>query len=119
MYPSDITIGSDTFSRTVTRPTSSAYSDNNQSLSNPRTLTISHETSKSGRVSSAVILDDTATVTVGNTNVADNIRILVKVSYNPLGGRADLTAKVKEAIAQLVAFAGVEGNVTKLLNKES
>ena len=119
MYPSDITIGSDVFSRTVTRPTSSTYSDNNQSLSNPRTLTISHESAKSGRVASAVIFDDTATVTVGNSIAADNLRVLLKVSYNPLGGRADLTDKVKAAIAQLVAFAEVGANITKLLNKES
>lgn len=119
MFPSDLTIGTDTFSRTVTRPTSSTYSDNNQSLSNPRLLTVSHETAKNARVSSAVILDDTETVVVGSSMAADNIRVLLKVSYNPLGGRADLTNKVKAAIAQLVAFAGVEGNITKLLNKES
>lgn len=119
MFSSDITIGSDAFSRTVTRPTSSTYSDNNQSLSNPRALTISHETAKSSRVSSAVILDDTATVVLGNTTSADNVRVLLKVSYNPLGGRVNLTDVVKAAIAQIVAFAGVEGNITKLLNKES
>lgn len=119
MFPSDITIGTDSFSRIVTRPTSSSYSDNNQSLSNPRVLQISHETAKNARVSSAVILDDTQTVTIGNTSVADNIRVLLKVSYNPLGGRADLTEKVKAAIVQLTAFAAVEANITKLLNKES
>lgn len=119
MYTSDLLIGVDTFSRTVTRPTSSTYSDNNQSLSNPRLLTISHETAKNARVSSAVILDDTETVVVGNSMAADNIRVLLKVSYNPLGGRTDLTTKVKGAIAQLIAFAQVENNITKLLNKES
>lgn len=119
MFTPDITIGTDVFSRTVTRPTSSVYSDNNQSLSNPRTLQISHETAKSARVSSAVILDDTQTVTIGNTTVPDNVRILVKVSYNPLGGRSNLSDVVKSAIAQINAFVADEANITKLLNKES
>lgn len=119
MFTPDIFVGSDTYSRTVTRPTSSVYSDNNQSLTNPRTLQISHETAKSARVSSAVIFDDTQTVTIGNTTVPDNVRVLMKVSYNPLGGRANLTEVVKSAIAQLNAFAQNDGNITKLLNKES
>lgn len=119
MFTPDIIIGSDTFSRTVTRPTSSTYSDNNQSLSNPSTVTISHETAKNARVNSAVIFDDTETVTVGNFMTADNIRVLVKVSYNPLGGRPDLTEKVKAAINRSIAFMQVENNVIKLLNKES
>lgn len=119
MFSPDILIGTDTFSRTITRPTSSVYSDNNQPLTNPRTLQISHETAKSARVSTAVILDDTQTVTIGNTTSPDNVRVLLKVNYNPLGGRSNLTGVVKEAIAELLAFAQVESNITKLLNKES
>lgn len=119
MFINDITIGTDVFSKTVVRPTSSTYSDNNQTLSNPRTLQISHEIAKSGRVSTAVIIDDTATVTLGSSLVADNVRALIKISYNPLGGRAELTAAVKAAIAQINAFMSVEANVTKLLNRES
>lgn len=119
MFTPDITIGTDVYSRIVTRPTSAVYSDNDQSLTNPRTLQISHETAKSARVSSAVILDDTMTVTVGNTTVPDNVRVLLKVSYNPLGGRVDLSGVVKNTIAQLSEFIQDEGNITKLLNKES
>lgn len=119
MFTSDITIGSNTFSKTVTRPTSASYADNNQTLSNPRILQISHETAKSGRVSSAVILDDTANITVGSNLIASNVRVLVKISYNPLEGRADLTAAIKAAILDLNTFLGADANVTKLLNKES
>lgn len=119
MFQSDITIGTNTFSKVVVRPMSSSYADNNQTLTNPRILQISHEVAKSGRVSTAVILDDTANVAVGTSLVASNVRVLTKISYNPLEGRADLDAAIKAAIVELNTFLSAEANVAKLLNKES
>lgn len=119
MFNPTITIGTDVFAKTIVRPTSAVYADNNQTLSNPRSLTISHEVGKSGQVATAVILDDSAIVPVGNTNVNDKIRVLFKVQYNPLQGRSGLDTAIKAAIVQLSSFMSDDANVAKLLNKES
>lgn len=119
MFDNQLKIGADTFAKQSVRPLSATYSDNNQTLNNPRTLTISHEVGKSGQVSSAVILDDMATIPVGNNLVTDRIRVLYKVQYNPMMGRAELAAAIKAASAQLVEFVSVEANFNRILNKES
>lgn len=119
MFDNQLTLGTDTFAKQSVRPLSATYSDNNQTLNNPRTLTISHEVGKSGQVSSAIILDDASTIPVGNTLVTDRVRILYKIQYNPLMGRANLAAAIKAASDQLVGFVSVEANLAKILNKES
>lgn len=119
MFDNHIVVGPEIFAKQSVRPLSATYSDNNQTLNNPRTLTISHEVGKSGQVSSAVILDDTATVPVGNTLVTDRIRVLYKIQYNPMMGRADLAAAIKAASNHLVSFVSDETNQNRILNKES
>lgn len=119
MFDNSITLGADTFAKQSVRPLSATYADNNQALNNPRTLTISHEVGKSGQVSSAIILDDSTTIPVGNSLVADRIRVLCKIQYNPLQGRANLAAAIKAAVTQLSTFVGDTNNFNKLLNKES
>lgn len=119
MFDNHINIGYDTFAKQSVRPLSATYSDNNQTLSNPRTLTISHEIGKSGQVSSAVILDDSAAVPVGNTLVNDRIRVLHKIQYNPMVGRADLAAHIREASHQLCEFVSDDTNLNRILNRES
>lgn len=119
MFDNHINIGYDTFAKQSVRPLSATYSDNNQTLNHPRTLTISHEVGKSGQVSSAVILDDTMSVPVGNTLVTDRIRVLYKIQYNPMMGRAELAAHIREASTQLVGFVSDDTNLNRILNKES
>lgn len=119
MFDNHINIGYDTFAKQSVRPLSAIYSDNNQTLSNPRTLTISHEVGKSGQVSSAVILDDMATIPVGNTLVTDRVRVLYKIQYNPMVGRAELAAAIRGASTQLVSFVSDDTNLNRILNKES
>lgn len=119
MFLNELTLGTDTFAKQSVRPLSAIYADNNQQLNNPRTLTISHEVGKSGQVSSAIILDDALSIPVGNTLVNDRIRVLCKVQYNPLGGRAELATAIKAAVAQLTDFVSDEANLSKILNKES
>lgn len=119
MFDNSITLGTETFAKQSVRPLSATYADNNQVLSNPRTLTISHEVGKSGQVSSAIILDDSKTIPVGNSLVTDKVRALFKIQYNPLQGRADLAAAIKAAVTELSTFVGDTNNFNKLLNKES
>lgn len=119
MFLNELKLGADTFAKQSVRPLSATYADNNQQLNNPRILTISHETGKSGQVSSAVILDDALSIPVGNSLVNDRIRVLFKIQYNPLGGRTALAAAIKASVIQLKDFVGDDANLSKILNKES
>lgn len=120
MYASDITLGTTTFSLRTQRVNSSIRSDATQPLNEPNTLTISHDVAGSGRVSSAVMLDDVKVVQVGTSSpVADTVRVMLKVQYNPVSGRVDIDDDVNALIAELVAFLGTPANVVKLLNRES
>lgn len=119
MYPSTLILNTQTFEKKVQRPMSSVYIDTDQTLDNPRSLTISHEVAKSGRVSTAVMLDDTKSIVLANSIVADNTRVLIKLSYNPLGGRASLDTVVRAALADLVGFLSDTANIDKLLTQES
>ena len=121
MYDSDIVLDTTkTYSLTTTRPLSSVRSDAAQPVSEPNLLTISHENANSGRRSSVVIFDDTKVVaSAGEIPVTDNIRLMLKVQYNPFSGRTTSTADINQQIVELVDFLSVPANVTKLLNQES
>ena len=121
MYTPDITLGTQTYSLQAQRANSSVRSDASQPLSEPNTLTISHELAKSGRYSTAVMLDDTKIVSLvgATTPVPDTVRTMFKLQYNPLAGRTDVDADITNAIAQLIVFLSDPTNVDKLLNKES
>lgn len=121
MYTPDLIIGTKTYALTSQRALSSIRSDASQPVTAPKTITISHENAKNLRRSSAVILDDTIIVSTAGAvvPVKDNIKVLLKVQFNPFGGRTTTTADINAAIAQLVAFLGVPANITKLLNQES
>lgn len=119
MLANDITLGTTVFALRSLRSTSSVRSDNNQAVDHPRLLTISHEVAKSGRVSSAIMIDDTVPVTVGTSQVgSDTTRVLLKLQYNPLSGRTTTSADLKLALAELAAFISVEANIDKILNRE-
>lgn len=121
MYASDITLGTSTFALTTQRPLSSVRSNASAPVSEPKTLTISHENANSGRRSSVVILDDVKIVSTAGAlvPVKDTVKLLVKVQYNPFGGRTTTTADINSLITQLIAFLNTPANVTKLLNQES
>jgi hypothetical protein len=124
MYPSDITIASTvptTYSIVTERASSSLYSDPSQPLAEPKVLTISHETDKSGRVSSVVYIDDIASLvntTVGAPAVVDTVKCQFKLMYNPTLGRATLEADLAQLREELTVFVSDSTNWTKLLNKE-
>jgi hypothetical protein len=117
-FTSDLTIGTTVYSQTASYPTSTLRSDSAAGVNAQSNMTISHETLKSGRVSSAVILDDELLpVTDEVCSKPSLIRAMLKLQYHPYDGRTDTSAVVKELVASLVAFA-TEANITKLLNKE-
>lgn len=121
MYSPDLTLGTSTYSLQAQRTNSSVRSDASQPLSEPNTLTISHEVAKNGMRSSVIILDDIKVVSPdGIKNVsADRLRTMAKFQYNPLGGRLAIEADIKAQIVELTAFLADDANITKLLNMES
>lgn len=118
MFTSDLVVGTRTYSLRAQRTASSVRGDATRAVSAPRLLTISHETANNGKVSSVMMIDDTAVVTNGTTVANDTIRAMIKIQYNPLVGRTDTTAVINSLIDELKLLL-VAGNITKLLNKES
>lgn len=120
-YSPDITLGTDVYSLQSQRTNASVRSDAAQPISEPNLLTISHENAKNGRRSSVVIIDDTKIVSTANATipVADTVRAMFKVQFNPLGGRTDNEAAINAAVTQLIAFLSDASYVDKLLNQES
>lgn len=119
MLANDITLNTRVYVLNSTRPNSSIRRVSGEPVSEPTLLTVSHEiNSKSGRVSSAVISDDTKNVVSGTVTVPDTTRVLIKLQYNPSIGRASLDADIRAQIADIVTFLGSAANVDKLLNLE-
>lgn len=118
MFTPDLVVGTTTYSLRAQRMASSVRGDSTQPVSEPRLLTISHETAKNGKVSSVLMIDDTAVVSSGTTASSDTIRALLKIQYNPLSGRTGIEAVINSAIDDLKALL-TPANITKLLNKES
>lgn len=120
MYTSDITIGTNTYSLTTQRASSSVRSDASQPLESPVMLNVGHEVGKLGRVSTVVYLDSMETLT-GEDGIPkdDTVRAQFKIQYDPTLGRVGLETEIERLRDQLIAFLGDATNWTKLLNKES
>lgn len=107
-----------TFSLVSQRATSSLRADPAMPLEEPRTLTISHETQKNGRVASVIYIDDLQTVTSSSVlPTLSSVRLQLKLQYNPTEGRTDLDTVIPEIYAQLKEIL-TTANLTKFLNKE-
>lgn len=119
MFTADITLNTKSYVMKAQRATSSVRGVATRPVSEPLSLTISHETAKNGRVSSVIMIDDTAVVQSGTSVAhAETLRAMLKIQYNPLSGRTSIDAAVQALCADIVAFA-TPANITKLLNKES
>jgi len=123
MFATDITINTNTYSLITQRANSSVRSDASTGLDNPNTLTISHEESKTGRVSSVVILDSEAVVPCQDACTTapsvDNIRLMMKIQYNPLNGRTDTATEIERLRVLLSTFVNDSASFAKIINKES
>jgi len=113
-----VTLGTEDFAKTVERPTSSERAVAGLTVGNNVKLTISHETSKTGIRSSAIILDDTDLVTGAGDPVPANNRLLLKLQFNPLSGRTDATAVIVAQRARLVAILADDALWAKFINSE-
>lgn len=119
MYPSTITLDSVNYDLVSQSPYRSMRSNSAKPVNEPETLTISHETAKSGTRSSVLILDDVAVLNTTNSIIKDSIRTQFKIQFKPYSGRADIEAVIAAQIAQLQAFLEVPANIDKFLNLES
>lgn len=87
----------------------------------PKTVNIAHEVANSGRVNTAVILDDSKLVAPSGTcptSKLSSIKTTFRMSYNPSEGRIDVRAALLQQRDELIALL-TDANIDKLLNKES
>jgi hypothetical protein len=121
MFLPDITLDTTkVYSLVTQRALSSVRSNAAQPLTEPNTLSISHENANNGRRSSVVIFDDTkVVVTAGELPITDVVRVLFKVQFNPFSGRTTTAEDIAQLIVELSDFLSVPANMTKLLNAES
>lgn len=121
MFANTLTLDTHNYDLVSQSPYRSMRSDATKPVSEPSTLTISHEVAKTGRRSSVVILDDNAVINSGTSITKDSIKSQFKIQFNPYSGRtaADIETTINEQIAQLQAFISVPGNIDKFLNLES
>lgn len=118
MFDNNITLDTTVFSLVKELPTSSLRRDATQPLDNPVGVTVSHEVSKAGRVSSVIYFDDEKIVDVGGVPVPSLVRVQMKVTYNPLEGRTDIDSVLQKGIDVIESFTGDATNVTKFTNLE-
>ena len=123
MFNTDIVINTNTYNLISQRTTSSVRSDASTGLANPNTLTISHETNKAGRVSSVIILDSEEVVACqdacSTAPTLDNIRMMMKIQYNPLSGRIGIDTELERLRVLLSTFTADAASWAKFINKES
>lgn len=123
MFTPDITLNTRMYSLQVQRPYSSVRSVAAETPSEPRTLTISHDTAKSGRVASLVKVTKTflvpKTVNGITSYVKEDIEVYTVRKFNPNSGIPNLESELALLQDDLVAFLTEPGTVTKLDNKES
>lgn len=118
MLQETLTLGTEDFAKTVERPTSSERAIAGLNVGKSVKLTISHETSKTGTRSSVLIFDD-ADVVIGEGNPKPvNNRLLLKLQYSPLSGRADATEVLAAQLARMQAALADDVLWTKFINQE-
>lgn len=118
----DITLGTKTYSAIVTRPNSTTRANAAADVANPENLEISHETQRSGKVSSVVYFDDLTQVPCNDACQTDVgmsvVRAMFKLQYNPKAGDADIQMAITDVIDHLVLFLNDAAMMTKFRNRE-
>lgn len=121
--PTDITLAvGTTFGRTITKPTSSVWRDSSRDITLPLTLTIAHETSGNGRVSSVILLEDSKSAIAPAdpaTPNFSNVKAQFKIQYNIVEGRDDIEATLVALKANLLAALNDATIWDKFINKEA
>lgn len=119
MYNSRITIGEINYDLVSQMPYRSMRSNAARPINEPQTLTVSHETTKSGLRSSVIILEDVKVLNTSTSIIKDSIKAQFKIQFKPYSGRADIEVTIASLIESLTAFIADPTNIDKLLNQES
>lgn len=124
MFASDITLGLQTYALSTQRPTSSVRRDNAQPLDEPVSLSIAHEKSNNGRVSSVVAFDSSVVLACGTdcsttAPVTDSIKLHTKLVYNPESGRTTPGVEIERLRQQMLVFVADETLWARFINQES
>lgn len=119
MLAQNITLNTKVFALTSQKPTSSIRAVAGLPVGSGNVLTVSHETGKTGVVSSVFIIDDSVTVPItGQVAKIDNYRIMLKLQYNPTLGRVDGAAALANIRTQLKEILASDAMWTQFLNGE-
>lgn len=123
-FNNDIILDTDkTYSRILTGRTSGKWSDVSQNVDSPKTLTISHETAKNGRVNSVIIVDSSlpniCETTCATDPASSTIKAQFKLSYNPIEGYTDIDVALTGIIDLLMEVVNDPARIAKLKNKEA
>lgn len=99
------------------------FSNPGAELTAPESLTISHEKSRNGKISSVVYLDYGQLVDCDNTcqvtPESTTLRAQFKLSYDPVKYGTLIGDNIDEVITLLVAFLSDSANVAKFKNQEA
>jgi hypothetical protein len=120
MLPNDVTLNSNTYALQTQRANSSIRGDGGRDLDKPVTLAIAHETTNSGKVSSVVYFDSAEVMDTNTcpTPITDNIRVQLKIQYNPKSGRSGIETEIARLITDLNSFMA-SSDFDRFLNQES
>lgn len=119
MYANNITLGSINYELVSQNPYRSMRSNSAKPVNEPQTLTISHETTKTGTRSSVLIFEDVGVINTTASIVKDSIKTQFKLQFKPYSGRADIENVINAQIASLQEFLAVPANIDKFINQES
>lgn len=102
------------FDKVVQGYANSRYSAQSVVLTAPQTIDFKHEANKSGLVNSVVIFKDNAKVTPESK--FSEVKLQVKLTYNPLEGRTDIEAVLLRQLDEAKTI--IDAEIASLLNKE-
>lgn len=122
-FPDKITLQTVDFDLVSRSGTRAVRSDPLTELDNPSTLLISHETAKNGRVSSVVMREENVVISCNDTcdivPQTSNVKVMLKIQYNPLEGYPDQAVVIERLFQQIIAAEILTDFLPKMLNKES
>lgn len=120
--PNDIVLDGQTFSLVSNTANSSLRKDPARDAVSPATLRIASETTKNGQINSVIQLVDATLVPCGTgcsiVPLMSEVKLQLKLSYNPLEGRTDIDTAITDLRADLTAFMADTSLMTKFLNQE-
>lgn len=116
MLPLQLTTSQGSLDKLFAQPSRSRFSIESRATTAPVFLEVDHNVHKNGQISTAIAINDDARPDGILTGEYSRIRVMVKLMYNPLEGRADVPAVLDTNIADLLAI--VQAQLPSLINRE-